>query len=318
MLFEPRFHTRFAMPKATLLPSMRVLRTFESAARLGSFSLAAEETHTTQSSVSRAISDLEHRLGTRLFDRLHRGVRLTAAGELYREAVVTGLGRIGAMGAALAGMATEHIVIACGHATSAMFLMPLRAALYKAVGGGSTHIRILTCDYELLDRVDEADIVLAYDAGDGAPGDRAVAFRQAVTPVCSPAYAEAHAGVLGRPVEAWGALTFLHLARPSRGWATWEDWFEAVGHPRHAPRYRSYHDYVYLVEDAVAGEGLALGWRRFIDRHIEAGTLVAARDGFVAFDRAHFARLTERGRHLPLARRCLDFFDELSRRAEEP
>ena len=90
------------------------------------------------------------------------------------------------------------------------------------------------------------------------------------------------------------------------------------GRARHAPRYRSYHDYVYLVEDAVAGEGLALGWRRFIDRHIETGTLVAARDGFVAFDRAHFARLTERGRRRPLARQCLDFFDELSRRAEEP
>jgi len=299
---------------------MRLLRTFESAARLSSFSLAAEELHTTQSSVSRAISDLEYRLGRRLFDRLHRGVRLTAEGELYREAVVAGLGRIGAMGAMLAGMATEHIVIACGHSTSAMFLMPLRAALCRAVGESNVHIRILTCDYDLLGRVGEfeADIVLAYKGGDSAPEDRATVFRQAVTPVCSPAYAEAHSDVLARPVERWSSMTFLYLARPSGGWVTWEDWFEAAGRPRRAPRWLCYHDYVYLVEDAVAGRGLALGWRRFIDRHLETGALVAVRDGFVAFDRVQYAWLTERGRRRRVARRCLDFFEDLSRREDEP
>ena len=72
------------MPKPPPLPPMRHLRTFEGAARLGSFSAAAEELHTTQSAVSRTIADLERRLGTMLFERVRRGVRLTPNGIAIR------------------------------------------------------------------------------------------------------------------------------------------------------------------------------------------------------------------------------------------
>ena len=317
-------HARSAMPESVLqgpLPPMRLLRTFESAARLGGFSAAAEELYTTQPAVSRTIADLERRLGTRLFDRLHRGVRLTGSGELYRDAVVNGLARIGAMGTALAGRASAEpsVVIACGHATSSMFLMPRFPALRRALGADAG-IRVLTCDNDLLVRLgaSDADVVLSYDAADSAPEDRAVAFREAVTPVCSPAYAEAHRRVLGRPVTGWSTLTFLYLARPSHGWMTWEDWFDAVGRPRRAPRYEAHQDYVYLVDAACAGQGLALGWRHFLDRHFDAGLLVPIPGGFLESGRPHFARLTRRGRRNPVARRCLDFFDALSRSASEP
>ena len=306
------------MFRSRSLPPIRLLSTFESAARLGSFSEAAEELLTTQSAVSRSVAELERHLGHRLFDRVHRGVRLTAAGEMYREAVVSGLNRISAMGAALDGLTREHIVIACGHATAAMFLMPLREALYEAVGGGDTHVRILTCDYDLLDRVgaDEVDVKMVYDPGGAAPEDRALAFCEAIAPVCSPAFAAEHADTLRRPVAEWGCLTFLVLARPQRGWSTWEDWFGIAGRPASEPRYRNYSDYVFLIEDAVAGKGLALGWRRFVDRHLDSGALVHVTQGFAAFDRAHWAVLTERGRARPRARQCLGFFDGLSRRVE--
>ena len=300
------------------MPPTRLLRVFECAARLGSFSAAAVELGTTQSAVSRAVSELERALAARLFDRVHRGVRLTRAGESYREAVVAGLARIAAAGASLAGAASEHVVIACDHAVSTLFLMPLRAALYRAVGGGATHVHILTCDADLLARVgeSEADLVLSCDPGGGASRDRVVAFRQAVTPVCAPAYLREHSDVLGRPVEAWGALTLLDGARPGRGWATWEDWFEAGGRPRGEPRRLRYFDHVFLLEDAVAGAGLALGWRRLIDRHLESGALVAVADDFIEVDRPHWARLTERGRRRRHARCCLQLLDDLSRRAD--
>ena len=196
--------------------------------------------------------------------------------------------------------------------------MPMRSALYRAVGGGATHVHILTCDDDLLGRVSEseADLVLACDPGGGASRDRVVALRQAVTPVCAPAYACEHAGVLGRPVEEWGGLTFLDAARPSRGWATFEDWFEAAGRPLGEPRRLRYFDYVFLLEDALAGAGLALGWRRLVERHLESGALVAVAHGFIEVDRPHYARLTERGRRRRHARRCLEFFDDLSRRAD--
>src|SRR3546814_12839437 len=60
---------------------LKHLETFFWAARLGSFTAAAERLHSTQSTVSMRISELEHRFGVALFDRAHRKVRLTSRGE---------------------------------------------------------------------------------------------------------------------------------------------------------------------------------------------------------------------------------------------
>ena len=296
---------------------MRHLRTFEIAARLGSFSAAAEELNTTQSAVSRTVKDLERRLGTTLFERGRRGVRLTSNGERYREAVAAGLDRIGAAGATLTNP-DSPVVIAANHSISSHFLLPLREDLYREVGSGAVHIHILTTGYRVLDHVNEseADIILSYDTRASAPEDQAVSFRQVVGPVCAPGYARAHSDVLARPAREWGGLTILRRLPTSAHAATWEDWFAARGQPCGRLRWLTYSDYLFLLEDAVAGKGLALGWRRIIDRHLEAGKLVAVGDGFVEVDRPHHAWLTERGRERPPARRCLEFFAELTRRAD--
>jgi DNA-binding transcriptional LysR family regulator len=56
------------------------LRIFEAVARLGGINRAAAELNTVQSNVTTRIRHLEQQLGVRLFDRLSRGVVLTAAG----------------------------------------------------------------------------------------------------------------------------------------------------------------------------------------------------------------------------------------------
>lgn len=63
------------------------LDTFLQVARLGSFSRAAEANYITPSAVIKQINLLENDLGVRLFNRTHRGLTLTAAGEsLLRDA----------------------------------------------------------------------------------------------------------------------------------------------------------------------------------------------------------------------------------------
>ncbi len=65
------------------LPDMRMLQTFECAARHGNFTRAAEELALTQSAVSRQIRDLEAQIGLDLFDRLPGKVVVTREGKRF-------------------------------------------------------------------------------------------------------------------------------------------------------------------------------------------------------------------------------------------
>jgi LysR family transcriptional regulator, glycine cleavage system transcriptional activator len=62
------------------LPSLIALRFFEETAQHLSFNRAAKSLCVTQGAVSRQIKILEESLGEKLFERDHRGIRLTAAG----------------------------------------------------------------------------------------------------------------------------------------------------------------------------------------------------------------------------------------------
>ena len=63
---------------------MRHLRCFLEIARGESVSQAAEALHLTQPAVSRTLKELEGMLGTQLFDRVGRGIRLNAAGRVFQ------------------------------------------------------------------------------------------------------------------------------------------------------------------------------------------------------------------------------------------
>jgi LysR family hydrogen peroxide-inducible transcriptional activator len=59
------------------------LRYATAVARTGNFSRAAAQCHVSQPSLSQQIQKLEEELGERLFDRLPRNARLTAAGTAF-------------------------------------------------------------------------------------------------------------------------------------------------------------------------------------------------------------------------------------------
>lgn len=62
---------------------LRFLHYVDEVARCGSIRQAAERLHVAASAVNRRILDLEDELGAPIFERLPRGMRLTAAGELF-------------------------------------------------------------------------------------------------------------------------------------------------------------------------------------------------------------------------------------------
>ena len=76
------------------IPAESVLIAFESVARHGSFSRAAQELRISRSAVRSRVGGLEKQLSIRLFERSRSGLNLTDAGHRFRDAVVAGLNAI--------------------------------------------------------------------------------------------------------------------------------------------------------------------------------------------------------------------------------
>jgi LysR family glycine cleavage system transcriptional activator len=77
------------MPRT--LPPLNALRTFEAAARHGSYVGAAAELHVTPAAINQQVSSLERYLSARLFRRLPHGLRLTEQGRAYLPELSAGL-----------------------------------------------------------------------------------------------------------------------------------------------------------------------------------------------------------------------------------
>jgi LysR family glycine cleavage system transcriptional activator len=76
-----------------ILPPLNALR-IEAAARHLSFKLAAHELHVTPAAVGQQVKALEARLGVCLFERLHKQLILTPAGQVFLPEISGGFRRI--------------------------------------------------------------------------------------------------------------------------------------------------------------------------------------------------------------------------------
>ena len=294
------------------LPTTTALTAFDCAARHGSFAGAAKELGTSQPAVSRHIANIEQQLGVRLFERSRTGVRLTEEGRRFYERAGPGLGMIkAATSEAIQPSAPEQVMIACSGSASHYLLMRRFSTLREQLGK-ETQVGIAKLDnYTRKLPVDPvADVVLDWEKYIRSE-DRTVLFQEAVRPVCSPEYAAGHPDALNRPVRGWSDLMFLEPGLPNDGWASWEDWFQAAGRPERQPQITSFDDYIYSLEAAVAGEGIALGWRNFVDQHLKTGGLIALGEDYVERDNRFCGALSEQGRLRPVAHKCLTLLQRL-------
>jgi DNA-binding transcriptional LysR family regulator len=122
------------------------LRAFAAVARRGSFSGAAEELVISQPAVSKHVADLEAELGTQLFVRLPRGVRLTESGQfvadhvLRAEAILAQARRgVASIGRTLGG------TLNVGASGNGMYLLPAALdAFHRAHPGVEVHVAVST------------------------------------------------------------------------------------------------------------------------------------------------------------------------------
>ena len=113
---------------------LRILRYVDEVARTGSIRKAADQLNVTASAVNRRIMDLEEELGAQLFERRPRGVRLTAAGEVfvhYLREQDGGVERMKSQIEDLRGLRRGTVRIACSQALALDFL-PREIAAFRA------------------------------------------------------------------------------------------------------------------------------------------------------------------------------------------
>lgn len=100
---------------------------FYEAARCSSFSMAAQALFISQSAISQAVRGLEDGLGTQLFVRSRRGIRLTREGELLYQKVESAMNALEqgeTMLARLQQLSEGSLHIAAGDTITSQYLLP--------------------------------------------------------------------------------------------------------------------------------------------------------------------------------------------------
>jgi LysR family transcriptional regulator, glycine cleavage system transcriptional activator len=264
---------------------MAALIPFEAAARLGSMSAAARELGISQPAISRHLAALEGDLGQVLFIRTRRGLRLTAAGQAYQAAVAPALGQIRDATLRLRPRgAGRSLRLAANFGFAQQWLMPRLPALRRMLPDLVLHL--VTSDREEELALADADLSIRFGTG-AWPGQRAMKlFDEEAFPVCSPDCLARHPR-LGQGDLA--AASLLHMEESNSRWFTWESW---LGRPA-LPRRLIYPTYPLLLQAALAGEGVALGWRGLVDALVAEGRLVQLAPGITRADRGYFLCLPE-------------------------
>ena len=260
-----------------MLSSPRHLVVFEAAARLGSFTRAAEALNVQQPAVSASIRQLEESLGVALFARGHRKVTLTLAGERLFAETARAFDQLAYAAEAIRqGARGAYVTLNASTAFNNYWLMPRLAALQARHPG--IDLRLQSSDRE--PDIDAENISLAVRRGTGDwPGcDSAPIAREVIFPVASPRVMAAAVNLTGIPGLLHQRL--IHLEEPIRERPRWRDWFAQFGVRGATPRGGlRLNDYALVLQAAMAGEGFAFGWQHVTRRLIGQG-LLAAREGW--------------------------------------
>jgi DNA-binding transcriptional LysR family regulator len=181
----------------------RIFVYVDAVARHGSIRKAAEALHVVSSALNRRILDLEEELGTSLFERLPRGVRATAAGELFLAYVRRAIRELGAVGEqieGLRGMVRGRVRLAVAESVTSQ-LLPSAIAQFQAQHPGVSFHVWMDGPKRLLDALlsDAADLILTHEF---STHPDVVVLAHANQPLCA----------LVPPDHPLAAHTSLHLS----------------------------------------------------------------------------------------------------------
>ena len=146
---------------------LRFLHYVDAVARCGSIRAAADQLHVAASAVNRRIQDLEAELGTPIFERLPRGMRLTAPGELfigYARRRSADLDQVRSQIEALRGVRRGRVTLAASQALAPAFLPRAIRDFQQARPGIAFDVKVLDRERAVQAVTDfEADLGLVFN-----------------------------------------------------------------------------------------------------------------------------------------------------------
>lgn len=251
------------------LPPLNPLRSFESAARHLSYTLAAEELNVTQVAVSRQVRVLEDFLEVALFERGTRALRLTDAGQKLLPEITGAFDRI----------ETATVNINRRQRKNALSLQVYTAfaqrwLIPRLMDFRTRHPRV-EIDLRVSDQplnFERQNLDAAIVSAPEPPVDfdwKLMAGRD-LFPVCAPALLRNRS--LPLPRDALKGMTLLHsLARP----ASWPEWLKGAGWSNISAQSGSrFETSSMTLQAAVAGMGIAIGIRMLVEDELASGALV--------------------------------------------
>jgi len=253
------------------LPPLTALVVFEAAARHLSFTAAAGELNITQAAVSRQIRSLEANLQVALFTRQHRRVELTDAGKKLLRTVTISLEYLLQTVNELRGTdIRQEITVVATHAVASFCLIPRLAKFRQFFPDCEVHV--FATDQEL-EQVNEAfDVAIRYGSGLW-PGFTLQDLGQSeIFPVCSADYLHQHPF---STVDELIQQTLLMQHDFRWDWLDWPIWLAECGLKNKLLSNKlQINSYPLLIQAALNGQGVALGWHYLINDYLSAGSLV--------------------------------------------
>ncbi len=269
-----------------VLPPVNSLIAFEAAARHLNFTYAAKELDVTQAAVSRQIKVLEDHLGTQVFERLSRGLKLTPQGLQLHQSVTMGLTHIASTVAQLGRTRRPGELTVSTSVPFANYWLMSRITKFRAAHPG-IDLRLVASS-PVLDLASAGiDVAIRYGHGKWTGADAVHLLDNEVFPVCAPSYMKDRSR-FEKPGELLDE-TLLHLVELDRNWVTWDSWLEALevdGSP--AKRGLEFDSYLVLTQAVLDGQGIALGGGQLAGNFLASGALIRPIDATMRSEQAFY------------------------------
>lgn len=243
--------------------------------RRGSLSGAAEGLGLTQPAVSYQVRLLEQRFGVPLLKRLHRGVRLTEEGRRLLVIAERTVQEVDALHRDIRHTRRRPVIrLATDYAFSSLWLIPRMPGFRRQYP--EIDLQIVAAQRLTQNWREQADLAVAFGARPDVGEDAVLLMPERVVPVCAPALRDRleRADLADLRMD----VPRIHLeAEAGSPWLDWRSYAVAAGMSAGSGQSTGdlrFNTYAMVVQAALGGQGIALGWLGVVDQMLEAGLLV--------------------------------------------